>query len=92
MAGLFITIFLAFKMLPPRPQRYKRRRTLWMVLQWVLMPFTAIVYGSASAFNAQTHLFLGRYLDKFDVTEKATHQSLTRAREAKAVRVSALKK
>ena len=70
--GLFITIFFAFKMLPPRPLRYKRHRNLWMVLQWSLMPVTAIVYSSASAFTSQTALLLGRYFDKFDVTEKAT--------------------
>jgi hypothetical protein len=83
MVGLLITVFLAFKMLPPRPERYKRRRTVWMLLQWLLMPVTAIMYSAASAFNAQTHLFLGKYLDKFDVTEKATHQSVARAKQAK---------
>jgi hypothetical protein len=92
MIGLVITIFLGFKMLPPRPERYKRRRTLWMILQWALMPVTAIVYSAASAFNAQTHLFLGKYLDKFDVTEKATHQDVARAREAKVSRASSSKK
>ena len=84
MIGLFITVFLAFKMLPPRPARYKRRRTLWMLLQWCLMPVTAIVYSSLAAFNSQTHLFLGKYLDKFDVTDKATHESVARARAQKA--------
>jgi glycosyltransferase involved in cell wall biosynthesis len=86
MVGLLITVFLGFKMLPPRPQRYKRRRSVWMVLQWALMPVTAIVYSAFSAFNAQTHLLLGKYLDKFDVTEKATHQSVARARAAKGAR------
>lgn len=71
MIGLLITIFLSLKMLPPRPERYKRRHSVFMLLQWVLMPVTAIVYNSLSAFNAQTHLLLGKYLDKFDVTEKA---------------------
>lgn len=84
MVGLFISIFLSLKMLPPRPERYKRRHSVFMVTQWVLMPVTAIVYNSFSAFNAQTRLFLGKYLDKFDVTEKATHQSVARAREAKS--------
>ncbi len=88
MVGLFITVFLGFKMLPPRPERYKRRRTVWMLLQWCLMPVTAIVYSAASAFNAQTHLLLGKYLDKFDLTEKGTHQSVARARAEKAARVS----
>lgn len=83
MVGLFITIFLSLKMLPPRPARYKRRHSVFMVLQWVLMPVTSVVYNSMAAFNAQTHLLLGKYLDKFDVTEKATHQSVARAREAK---------
>ena len=92
MIGLLITVFLGFKMLPPRPARYKRHRTIGMVLQWCLMPITAIVYSSASAFNAQTHLLLGKYLDKFDVTEKATHQTVARARAKKAVRASELKK
>lgn len=86
--GLFITVFLSFKMLPPRPARYKRRRTLWMLFQWCLMPITAIAYNAASAFNAQTHLLLGKYLDKFDVTEKATHASVARARARKAGRAS----
>ena len=92
MIGLFITVFLGFKMLPPRPARYKRHRTLGMLLQWCLMPVTAIVYSAASAFNAQTHLLLGKYLDKFDVTEKATHETVARARAKKAVRASELKK
>lgn len=70
--GLFITVFIAFKMLPPRPERYKKRRNVFMLAQWLLMPVTAVVYSSASAFTSQTALLIGRYFDKFDVTEKAT--------------------
>lgn len=76
MIGIFIMVFLTFKMLPPRPERYKKRRSVWMLLQWVLMPITGIVYSSASAFTSQTALFLGRYFDKFDVTDKATVDSV----------------
>lgn len=86
MVGLAITIFLSIKMLPPRPARYKRRRTIGMILQWFLMPFTAIIYSASAALNAQTHLLFGKYLDKFDVTEKATHASMVRAKRAKAAR------
>lgn len=71
MIGLFITVFIAFKMLPPRPERYKKRRNILMVAQWLLMPINAVVYSSASAFTSQTALLLGKYFDKFDVTEKA---------------------
>lgn len=75
MIGLFITVFLSFKMLPPRPERYKRRRTIWMLLQWIIMPVTAIAYGASAALYSQTRLLFGRYLDKFDVTEKAVVKS-----------------
>jgi len=92
MVGLFITVFLGFKMLPPRPERYKRRRTVWMLLQWCLMPVTAIAYSAASAFNAQTHLMVGKYLDKFDVTEKVTVDEVVRARQKKADHAAAKKK
>lgn len=71
MIGLFITVFLSFRLLPPRPERYKRRRNFGMLIQWVIMPITSIVYGSAAAFNSQTRLMFGKYLDKFDVTDKA---------------------
>jgi cellulose synthase/poly-beta-1,6-N-acetylglucosamine synthase-like glycosyltransferase len=73
--GLFITVFFAFKMLPPRPERYKRHRNIFMLAQWLLMPVTAVVYSSASSFTSQTALLLGKYFDKFDVTEKATVKS-----------------
>ena len=78
MIGLFITVFMSFKILPPRPERYKRRRSVFMLLQWFLMPITSIAYSSMAAFNAQTQLFLGKYLDKFDVTEKVTMETKDR--------------
>lgn len=83
LVGLFITILLMLKMLPPRPARYKRHRTLGMVLQWFLMPVTSVCYSSIASFNAQTHLMLGKYLDKFDVTDKATVESQARAKAKK---------
>jgi hypothetical protein len=83
MIGLFITILLMLKMLPPRPERYKKRRTVWMIAQWVLMPVTSVCYSSLASFNAQTHLMLGKYLDKFDVTDKATIASQARAKSSK---------
>lgn len=84
LVGLVIMVFLSFKMLPPRPAYYKRHRTIFMLLQWVLMPVTAILYSSFSALNAQGRLFLGLYLTKFDVTAKETRQSRLAAKTAKA--------
>ncbi|MCL2174101.1 glycosyltransferase family 2 protein [Candidatus Saccharibacteria bacterium] len=70
-AGLMITVCVSITMLPPRPQRYKKSKGIMMVLQWILMPVSAIAYSSASAYTAQIRLLRGKYMEKFDVTEKA---------------------
>lgn len=82
MIGLFVTIILTLVMLPPRPVRYGRRRSVMMVLQWFLMPITAIFYNSLAAFTAQTYLLTGSYLDKFDVTDKATYEITDKGKKA----------
>lgn len=73
-AGLVViigTVFLALRTLPPKPARYKRHRTIFMLLQWAYLPFTTLCFNSLAAFNSQTRLIFKRYLTKFDVTEKA---------------------
>jgi hypothetical protein len=70
MIGLFITIFFSLTLLPKRPQRYKKIKVLSMLVQWFLMPITALVYTSASAFSAQFLLMTGKYQEKFDLTAK----------------------
>ena len=42
-----------------------------MVLQWTLLPVTGLAYSAASALTSQSRLVAGRYLEQFDVTEKA---------------------
>lgn len=70
MIGTVVTVIVSLRMLPGRPAKYKRTKTIAMVFQWVLTPFVAIVYQSAAAFYAQTRLMLGKYMEKFDVTKK----------------------
>jgi cellulose synthase/poly-beta-1,6-N-acetylglucosamine synthase-like glycosyltransferase len=65
------TVFICLKTLPPKPERYKRHRTLFMVLQWAYLPVTTLFYNSFAAYYSQTRLMFGKYMDKFDVTEKA---------------------
>lgn len=68
---LLASVYISLVTLPPRPARYRRHRSLLMVLQWALAPVSAICYGALAAFNSQTRLMFGWYLSKFDVTEKA---------------------
>lgn len=71
LVGIFASLFVCLKTLPPRPERYKKHRTIFMVLQWLYLPVTNIVYASFAALYSQTRLMLGRYLTYFDTTEKA---------------------
>lgn len=72
LVGITVTLFLSLKMLPPKPARYKNRRSVLMMLQWVMLPLTTILYNSMAALYSQTRLMLGIYFDKFEVTDKAT--------------------
>lgn len=74
LSGIFITLLLSIRLLPPKPVRYKRRHNVFMVLQWVLLPVTTIIYNALAALNSQTRLMFGRYLDKFDVTDKSVRK------------------
>ena len=68
--GLFITVLISFRILPKRPAKYRKGRNLLMILQWILIPVTSILYQSLAAYYAQTRLMLGLYMEKFDVTKK----------------------
>ncbi|OGL34748.1 hypothetical protein A3F65_00020 [Candidatus Saccharibacteria bacterium RIFCSPHIGHO2_12_FULL_47_16b] len=70
MVGILTSLFISMKSLPPKPERYKRRRSFWMLVQWVYLPLTSIIYSSCAAIYAQTRLMFGWYLG-FIVTEKA---------------------
>jgi hypothetical protein len=71
LAGLALGIGVSLRLLPPRPARHPRRRWTAMMLQWTLLPVTGLAYSAASALTSQTRLASGRYLERFDVTDKA---------------------
>lgn len=68
--GIVATLFLSIKLLPPKPDRYRKWRYIPMGLQWVLMPVTSIIFASTAALYSQTKLILARYADVFDATIK----------------------
>jgi cellulose synthase/poly-beta-1,6-N-acetylglucosamine synthase-like glycosyltransferase len=71
LAALSVSLFVAVKTLPPRPARYKRHRSVLVFFQWIFLLLTPLIYGSTAALYSQTRLMFGRYLSKFDTTEKA---------------------
>lgn len=70
MSGLVITMALTLLLLPSPPPGTPKRKYVFMVLQWALVPVIASVLGSAPAVDAQTRLMINRPLG-FWVTEKS---------------------
>ena len=69
MVGLILSALVAFSFLPPRPPTHKKRHSIYMALQWVLIPLTITIFGAIPALEAQTRLLLGKYMG-FWVTPK----------------------
>lgn len=69
MAGLIVSGIISFSFLPQRPVGYSKRYYIYMALQWILVPVTITFFGSIPGLDAQTRLFLGRYMG-FWVTPK----------------------
>jgi hypothetical protein len=70
--GLILSAVISLTLLPPMPAEYKRKfwRKFVMVIQWILVPFTILVFGSLPGLHAQTRLMLGKYVGQFWVTPK----------------------
>jgi len=73
MAGLILSIYLSFLLLPPKPLQYGRSKYLVFAFSWLLFPFMMMIFTSLPAFDAQTRLMLGRYMG-FWPTEKVRKQ------------------
>lgn len=69
--GLIVSIVLAWRMLPARPERYGPVRSLGMLLQWLLFPVTLIGYNAVTAICSQGRLLVGAYREHFEVTVKS---------------------
>ena len=67
--GIVISAVVAYGLLPPMPKGYPKWKRLEMLLQWVLVPISGVVFGSIPALDAETRLMLGKYLG-FHVTHK----------------------
>lgn len=68
--GLIVSVLVTFRLLPKRPAKYRKGKSIFMLVQWILIPVTSIFYQSLAAFYAQTRLIFGCYMEKFDVTKK----------------------
>jgi hypothetical protein len=60
--GLFITVWISLRLLPPKPVHFKKRKFIGMIIQWILTPISAIFFSSLSAIDSGTRLMFGKYM------------------------------
>ena len=59
MIGIITSAILGIALLPPKPEWFKKRHYFLYFIQWILMPFTLIIFGAFPALESQTRLMLG---------------------------------
>lgn len=69
MFGLVSMAILSIFILPPKPPKFGKLKSVWLLLQWILFPVTTVVLGAFPGLEAQTRLMLGKYMG-FWVTPK----------------------
>lgn len=70
MFGLIVSAAICMYLLPERPATVSPYRYLTMVLQWILVPMTMVVFSSIPGLESQLRLMTGHYLG-FWVTPKS---------------------
>ncbi|MBI2626553.1 MAG: glycosyltransferase family 2 protein [Candidatus Nealsonbacteria bacterium] len=69
LTGLVAGIIVSTLLLRLSHFRISRRKTLFMIAQWILLPVSLVIFGAIPAIDAQTRLMLGKYMGFFP-TEK----------------------
>ncbi len=69
MGGLVVSAIISLSLTPPRPEKYPRFKYIVMVVQWIMVPVTMVLFSALPGLDAQTRLMFGRYMG-FWVTPK----------------------
>ncbi|MBI4084966.1 MAG: glycosyltransferase family 2 protein [Candidatus Liptonbacteria bacterium] len=59
MVGMASAAILGILLLPPRPEPLRLHQHVWYFVQWLLLPFTLIIFGCFPALESQTRMMLG---------------------------------
>jgi len=72
--GVLIFMVINSLLLHSRPFYRGRWKGLFLITQWIFLPFSLVIFGTIPAIDAQTRLMLGKYMG-FWVTEKARRKN-----------------
>jgi len=76
MIGIASSAILGVILLPKKPEGLKIWQYILYFFQWILMPFTLIIFGAIPGLEAQTRLALGgRFRLGFWVTPKGRYKN-----------------
>lgn len=70
MSGLVLSAIVSTLLLPKKPKKYGFFKRVAMLLQWILLPVSIIIFGSVPGLEAQTRLMIGKRIG-FWVTPKS---------------------
>jgi hypothetical protein len=70
MLGMVLSAVISTLLLPKKPKHYGFSKRIAMVLQWLILPVSIIIFGAIPGLEAQTRLMFGKYMGFF-VTPKA---------------------
>jgi hypothetical protein len=69
MIGMVLAAIISTVILPKKPKDFSAWRYLVMLVQWMFLPASIIIFGSVPGLEAQTRLMFGKYMG-FWVTPK----------------------
>lgn len=69
MIGMILSAVVSSLLLPKRPKKYSPWKNVAMLVEWVFVPVSIIIFGAIPCIDAQIRLALGKYMG-FWVTPK----------------------
>ena len=69
MIGMILSAAVSSLLLPKRPKEYSVWKNIAMILEWVCVPATIIIFGAIPCLDAQIRLMRGKYMG-FWITPK----------------------
>ncbi|MBU1684350.1 glycosyltransferase family 2 protein [Patescibacteria group bacterium] len=69
MVGLIVSAIISTLLIPKHPTNWRPINSIVIILQWLVLPISIIIFGAFPALEAQTRLMFGKYMD-FWVTSK----------------------
>jgi hypothetical protein len=73
--GVLISAIVAQGLLPPMPKHFPKWKRLEMIIQWIFVPISGVIFGSIPALDAETRLMLGKYLGFAVTTKERKHEA-----------------